>query len=490
MTGLVVAVCCLSPVSVQAQNQTVSGTLTVTGDTDLQGGTLTFGTRTDNSQPGALTLYTDGTTSTLEFDASRSANIWKWQQNGNATLQLQMTLDNNNKLTLYNSSGAAAITLDPNGTSTIAGSTTFNGTSNTMPNQTLTGGLNSVLTESLGNGLYLPLSASTLALGTGNSATGTDSVALGFGTTASGNYATALGYGTTAQAYGEVAVGQFNVGGGTASSYVATDPAFEVGNGTSSGSLSDALSVLKNGNIGIGTATPASSLYLFSSNGSTSPSSPNPVFSLSSTNSGAGTSNAIDFNTYASEGAGTGNAPGGRITFTDDGNFSGEMIFSNKIPGHAENALQPNLAISDVGNVGIGTATPASSLYIASSDGSTSQSSPNPVISLMSTNNGSGTSNAIDFNTYVGEGAGSGHPPGGRITFTDDGNYSGEMIFSNKFPGSQDNALQAHLAITDVGKVGIGTTSPVAQLEVNGTAQVDGVVTVQPGGDIPMFSGN
>ena len=87
-----------------------------------------------------------------------------------------------------------------------------------MPNQTLVNG-NSVLTKSLGNGLYLSSSASTLALGTGNSATGTDAVALGYDTTASGAYSTALGYNTNAQAYEDVVVGQYNLGGGTAGSY-------------------------------------------------------------------------------------------------------------------------------------------------------------------------------------------------------------------------------------------------------------------------------
>ena len=88
----------------------------------------------------------------------------------------------------------------------------------------------------------------SVSLGSGW-ASGTGSIALGQGE-ATGNYAVAMGQ-TTAPSYGEVAIGQNNIGNSTsATSWVLTDPLFEIGNGTGTGSTpnSDALIVYKNGN--------------------------------------------------------------------------------------------------------------------------------------------------------------------------------------------------------------------------------------------------
>jgi hypothetical protein len=76
---------------------------------------------------------------------------------------------------------------------------------------------------------------------------------------ANGNFSQAFGNTTTAAAYEDFVTGQYNVGGGTAGSWVSTDPIFEVGIGTS-GTAADAVTVLKNGKFGIGTASPAQTL--------------------------------------------------------------------------------------------------------------------------------------------------------------------------------------------------------------------------------------
>jgi hypothetical protein len=66
--------------------------------------------------------------------------------------------------------------------------------------------------------------------------------------TASGNFSFANGNNNTAQSYGESILGIFaTVGSGTATSYVATDRLFVVGNGTEDASRSNALTMLKNG---------------------------------------------------------------------------------------------------------------------------------------------------------------------------------------------------------------------------------------------------
>jgi hypothetical protein len=103
------------------------------------------------------------------------------------------------------------------------------------------------------------------AMGYNSDATGSISTAMGNGSIASGDKSTAMGAYTIAGSYVSTAIGQHNVGGGTATSWVATDPLFEIGNGLTPMARSNALTVLKNGNVGIGTTTP---FYLLECTGS------------------------------------------------------------------------------------------------------------------------------------------------------------------------------------------------------------------------------
>lgn len=98
-------------------------------------------------------------------------------------------------------------------------------------------------------------SAST-AMGSGTTASGVNSTAMGGSTTASGNSATAMGYLTTSSSFASLSTGQYNVGGGTAHSWVSTDPIFEIGIGSTDLSRANAMTVLKNGKVGIGVASP------------------------------------------------------------------------------------------------------------------------------------------------------------------------------------------------------------------------------------------
>lgn len=94
-----------------------------------------------------------------------------------------------------------------------------------------------------------------------STASGYCSTAFGQSTTASGRYSTASGYGTTASAQLSFVIGVCNIGlnstGGTpsATTWVSTDPLFEIGNGGNGyygnpalTTSSDALVVYKNGN--------------------------------------------------------------------------------------------------------------------------------------------------------------------------------------------------------------------------------------------------
>ena len=71
-----------------------------------------------------------------------------------------------------------------------------------------------------------------------------------------------IGSETVARTFASFVVGRFNAGTGSATSWVATDPLFEIGIGASSGSPENAMTVLKNGNVGIGEDNPGYNLHV------------------------------------------------------------------------------------------------------------------------------------------------------------------------------------------------------------------------------------
>jgi len=98
---------------------------------------------------------------------------------------------------------------------------------------------------------------SSTAMGQYTSASGIGSAAMGRNTTVSGWYSTAMGYYTYAQPYASLAIGRYNIISGDSVTWVETDPLFIIGNGTNEANRSNAVTALKNGNVGIGTAEPS-----------------------------------------------------------------------------------------------------------------------------------------------------------------------------------------------------------------------------------------
>ena len=120
------------------------------------------------------------------------------------------------------------------------------------------------------DGLYsTAMGFNTDAFATGSTALGysTDaeanySTAIGYFAEAQGLYSTAIGHSTKAVSYGSVAIGRFNIGSGNTTSWVSTDPIFEVGIGSSSTNRANAMTIRKNGNVGIGTTVPLDALHV------------------------------------------------------------------------------------------------------------------------------------------------------------------------------------------------------------------------------------
>lgn len=104
---------------------------------------------------------------------------------------------------------------------------------------------------------------SSTAMGKSSKASGLYSTAMGWYSIASGSYSTAIGDSTTAESGYEMAIGRYNTDYDPSSTtdWSITDRLFVIGNGTFF-VRSDALVVLKNGNVGIGTSTPNHRLQL------------------------------------------------------------------------------------------------------------------------------------------------------------------------------------------------------------------------------------
>ena len=130
-------------------------------------------------------------------------------------------------------------------------------------------------------------------------------------------------------------------------------------------------------------------------------------------------------------------------------------------------------------NVGIGTATPRSTLEAAVS----AHAALGPVLTLTNSGGNSGNSNpgaAIDFNTNLPTTGN--YNPGSRILAQDDGYFGNSLYFYTNTPGAAQDGLQLGMVIASDQRVGIayngyyfnGAPEPSGQLEVDGQTLSDG----------------
>lgn len=116
-----------------AKNQPVDGNLSVTGDTDLGGNTLSFGSlASDNNVAGFIVNFTDSTLPQITIGASQIAATWLWRSANGP----QLRVDSGNVLGLFAPGrGSPAITLNPAGTSVFTNGLTVSGQSVVTTNQ-------------------------------------------------------------------------------------------------------------------------------------------------------------------------------------------------------------------------------------------------------------------------------------------------------------------------------------------------------------------
>jgi hypothetical protein len=149
---------------------------------------------------------------------------------------------------------ASGIASTAMGLSTIARgdySTALGENTKALASNTFAAGLNS---EASGNG--------AIAIGFNNLAANDNSISIGHETNALGKNSIAMGRHTSAKSYLSFVLGRYNLGGGNPSEWRETDPLFEVGNGSNASNTSNALTIIKNGNIGIGTHLPRVKLHI------------------------------------------------------------------------------------------------------------------------------------------------------------------------------------------------------------------------------------
>lgn len=102
----------------------------------------------------------------------------------------------------------------------------------------------------------------SVAFGFQSTASEENTAAFGFSTLASGANTAAFGDDTTAQAFDSFVIGRHNIISGTPISWVANEPLFVIGNGADAANLANAVTVLKNGNVGIGVVVPTELLQV------------------------------------------------------------------------------------------------------------------------------------------------------------------------------------------------------------------------------------
>ena len=218
------------------------------------------------------------------------------------------------------------------------------------------------------------------------------------------------------------------------------------------------LYVSTNGNIGVGTGAPLANFHVHAS----AAGALGPRLMLSNTG-GAGAQVALDLSTYLPGN----NAPGGRISATDDGNFGSTIAFQNKTPGAMGNSLQTRMIISNTGNIGIGTISPSQKLQVG--DGSAPTAAEvrgngtgyDAGFRIWNTHTFTGASSYLDFGWGTA-------PAVAAIHARSQADNSTDLVLQ----GSNISKTRSDMLYIDGsnGNIGIGTAAPAADLHISSTS--------------------
>lgn len=184
-------------------------------------------------------------------NTARGSGSSSMGQNTHANGEISTTMGLNTNASGYaaTSMGVSTYTIGYAATSMGAGTVARGEASTSMGYST---NANGNVSTSLGNNTNANGYAST-SIGNNTSANGDGSTSMGVSTTARGHASTSMGEGTIAKSASSLVIGMYN-------DSTATNRLFEIGNGSADNARSNAITVLQNGNTGIGTITPTSKL--------------------------------------------------------------------------------------------------------------------------------------------------------------------------------------------------------------------------------------
>jgi hypothetical protein len=296
------------------------------------------------------------------------------------------------------------------------------------------------------------LGANTLASGFGSTATGnytialgTSSIAMGSSTKASGNNSIAGGLNTIAHSYGSFVIGKYNDTTAASSvSWILTDPLFIIGDGLNNTSRSNMMTVLKNGNVGIGPdATPSYKLHVTHHVGGSDTWQKGIMVENTGITPGEA---AISFRNTAIPSSrqwniGCNQSPALSLNYGNQ--FVGGSTFMH---------------IDTNGNTGVGTTTPDARLHVSKGTGGGVYSSSSALIIEDDATSYIQFSNPNNTQCGILSGNSLNAVRSSILFFADS---------SITFRAGGDNT---RLTIEKNGTVGIGTVSPDYLLEVNGSA--------------------
>jgi len=152
-------------------------------------------------------------------------------------------------------------------------------------------------------------------------------------------------------------------------------------------------------------------------------------------------------------------------------NYGGGGTFADNWPTDVVQAM----TIRNNGNVGIGTADPAKLLHVAESSGGSIMVSRNDANTnlgevlgeLVFDSSDDTTPSTVDGSAVIRATASENHG---------NSNKGGELLFLTKQSGNGANsAATERMRITNNGRVGIGTTTPLAQLHTKGSVRLEGL---------------
>lgn len=470
-------------------NLTVTGNLSVNGWIDTDNNSFTFGTQAGGTY-GAALLFADSATDSFGFNLNRSSGSWIWSTT-NPSFVPAMRLTSAHQLVLYQSDGTTAgITLTPAtnsiglGTATLTASGTaittngaltvggaFSAPNYTASSGTITGGSTGLALAAGGTNQNISLTPS-----------GTGVIALmgtvGVATTTPVQKLTIAGANSAPGTSGTAADGVLRIG--SSGTNLALDAGVSGGgtpfawlqarNATTYASNYNLALNPNGGNVGIGTTAPAFRLHV-----------------VSAADTVAMLDNATSNNAYLDFRAGSTLDATGELSFNRTAANTGDWYYGgNAVGSHywRSNAYGIKMALSPSGFLGIGTSTPQSELHIYSAN------AYSPEIQLESVGN-TGASYLVLNKARVGKTAiqqgdglgtllftgfaGGGYQQSSYITAIADAAPSGTNVYSalqfiSNHPGG---STYENLRITSSGNIGVGTTTPVARVSINGGGTVD-----------------